>query len=223
MRLPWRFFVLLLAVSAMGRGEHLAAQNSPPPAAQLAAKIQAHYDTVRDFTADWTLTQTSPLRPQPKTERGEVKVKKPLKMRWTYTTSDKQQFVSDGVRIYSTFPQDRYVEVSPLPAENETSAWLLFLAGRGNLTRDYTSKLAAEQQPGEWRVVLEPAGKRQADFKTLTLEVDRTTFQIRGLVVTDEQGATSVYRFANIRENRGLSDREFVFTFPKGYEQRSSR
>jgi outer membrane lipoprotein carrier protein len=223
MRISRRFFVMLLAVPVTGVGASGASQDSPPAAAQLAAKIQAHYDTVRDFTADWTLTQTSPLRPQPKTERGNVKVKKPLKMRWTYSTSDKQQFVSDGVRIYATFPQDRYVEVSALPEEKESSAWLLFLAGRGNLTRDFTSKLAAEQRPGEWRLVLEPAGTRRADFKTLTLEVDRTTFQIRGLTVVDEQGATSAYRFTNFRENRGLSDREFVFTFPKGYEQRSTR
>ncbi len=197
----------------------VAARQEGPDAATLATRIQAHYTTVRDFTADFTLTQTSAMLPKPVEERGDVKIKKPSRMRWTYQTSNKQQFVSDGTRLYSYFPQDRYVTTTALPKGNEVSTALLFLAGRGDLTRDFTASVPDQQPPGEWRLLLKPKAP-QADFKTLTLDVDRATLALRGFTVVDEQGAISKFRFANLRENRGLTDKEFDFTIPKGVELR---
>jgi len=209
MQLPFLLPLLILSTA-------LAAQTAGPSASELAAKVQAHYDTVKDFTADFTLTQKSSLSPAPKTERGEVKIKKPLKMRWTYATGDKSQFISDGVKLYAVFPRDKYVQVSGLPRENESATWLLFLAGRGSLTRDFTPSLPAAQPAAEWRLTLKPASKRIVDVQTLTVDVDRQTYQLRGLSVIDDQGSTSSYRFTNLRENRNLNDQEFVFSNPSG-------
>jgi outer membrane lipoprotein carrier protein len=213
--------MLSVALLWVGLAAFPAAQGTVPSAADLAAKVQAHYSTVRDFTADWSLRQSSALRPVTKTERGTLKIKKPLKMRWTYTTSDKNEFISDGVRVYQVYTEARYFEQSKLPPESESSTWLLFLAGRGDLTRDFIPSMAAEQPDGEWRLALQPRATRTADFKTLTLEVDRKTYQMRGLVVLDDQGSTSAYRFTNLKENQGLSDREFAFTPPRGFVERT--
>jgi outer membrane lipoprotein carrier protein len=192
---------------------------TPPSARELAAKIQAHYDAVRDFTADFALTQTSALRPRPRVEHGHVLVKKPLRMRWTYATSEKNEFVADGTMLYGSYPEDRYVDVSALPDEDDgTATWILFLAGRGNLTRDFEASLPADQPAGEWRLDLAPLPGRQADFESLTLEVDRGSLRMTGLEVRDDQGGTSDYRFSNLRENQGLSDRQFEFTIPDGFE-----
>ena len=209
-----RFFSFLAVAMAAAP----LAQSSRPSAAELAAKVQAHYATVKDFTADFTQTQKSSLSPKAVIERGDVAIKKPLKMRWNYATNEKNQFISDGVKLYSVFPQGKYVSVSDLPREGEQSTWLLFLAGRGDLTRDFAPSLPADQ-PGstEWRLLLKPAPGRKADFQTLTLEVDRTSYQLRGLVVIDEVGATNAYRFTNLRENRNVGDRTFVFEIPKGF------
>jgi outer membrane lipoprotein carrier protein len=202
-----------LSVAATG------AQQDAPTAAALAARVQAHYTTVRDFTADFTLTQTSAMLPKPVEEHGDVKIKKPSRMRWTYQSSSKQQFISDGTRLYSYFPQDRYVTTTALPKGNEVSTALLFLAGRGDLTRDFTASVPDQQPQGEWRLLLKPKTS-QADFRTLTLDVDRATLALRGFTVVDDQGAVSKFRFSNLRENRGLSDKEFEFTIPKGVELR---
>jgi len=197
-----------------------AARQDAPDASTLAARVQAHYTTVRDFTAEFTLTQTSAMLPKPVEERGDVKIKKPSRMRWTYQTSSKQQFVSDGLRLYSYFPQDRYVTTTALPKNsNEVSTALLFLAGRGDLTRDFSASVPDQQPAGEWRLLLKPKAP-QADFKTLTLDVDRATLALRGFTVVDDQGSISKFRFMNLRENRGLTDKEFEFTIPKGVELR---
>lgn len=190
-----------------------------PSAVDLAARIQAHYATVRDFTATFTLSHESPLLPKPVVDRGEVKVKKPGRMRWTYTTGERQQFISDGTMMYAYFPRDRYADRTAVPRDDQASTDLLFLAGRGDLNRDFSPSLPAAQSPDEWHLVLRPRTP-QASFVTLTLQVDRTTLALRGLIATDDQGGTRSFRFDNLRENAGLSDREFEFTPPRGVEVR---
>ena len=190
-----------------------------PTPSDLAARIQTRYATVRDFTADFAQRETSPLLPKPVLERGTVKVKKPGRMRWTYATGDRNETVSDGTTVHYYFRADRHVTTAPLPADNEASTALLFLTGRGNLSRDFTPTLPADQPAGEWRLELRPRTP-QSDFEVLTLEVDRTSLAFRGLIVTDAQGGTSAFRFTAMRENVGLADREFMFTVPRGVEVR---
>jgi outer membrane lipoprotein carrier protein len=190
-----------------------------PSAADLATRIQTRYATVKDFTADFTQSLTSALLTRPMTERGQLKVKKPDRMRWTYATDDKKVFVADGSRFYSYFPKDRYVLERKLPGPNESSTALLFLAGRANLARDFVPSLPAKQPDAEWRLMLAPkAGP--ADFKTIAVDVDRTSFALRGFTVTDEEGAVTAFRFTSLRENQGLPDTDFVFAIPRGVEVR---
>jgi len=209
-----------LALVLVGAATIVAsAEQGTPTAAALASRIQTHYTSVKDFTAGFTLTQTGGLLLKEKTERGDVKIKKPSRMRWTYTGSDRQEFVADGTRLYAYFPQDKYVTMSALPKGNEVSTALLFLAGRGDLTHDFVATVPDVQPAGEWRLLLKPKTP-QADFKTLTLDVDRTTLALRGFTVVDENGGVSKFRFVNLRENRGLTDEAFAFTIPKGVELR---
>ena len=188
---------------------------SPPPAEELAQRIQARQQTIRDFPANFTETMSSPLLPRPSEERGEIKVKKPGRLRMTYRSGDRNEFVADGTTLYAHFAKDKYVTRSALPDHDDAPTWISFLAGRGDLARDFTARLAETQPPGEWQLVLTPR-QPQADFRSLTLHVDRASMQLRGLVVVDAQGTTSLYRFSNLRENIGLPDREFQFQVPKG-------
>jgi outer membrane lipoprotein carrier protein len=214
MRTLCRIVVLVTIASAVG-----ASAQAVPSATELSAKVQARYATIRDFTADFTLTQTSALLPRPVVERGELKVKKPGRLKWTYTSAEKKVFVSDGSQFYSYYPQDRFVGISRLPVGEDAPMALMFLAGRANLTRDFTPTLAPEQPAGEWRILLTPKSSH-GDFKTLTLEVDRVSLALRGFTVVEEQGSVSAFRFAKLQENRGLADNDFVFTMPKGVEVR---
>lgn len=193
-----------------------AAWQAPPSADQLAKQLQAHYDQVKDFTAEFTQTFRGVALPQQTTERGRVAVKKPYKMRWTYTAPEKKELVADGIQFWDYRPIDKVVLVQPLPKEGQASTALLFLAGRGNLTRDFTSSMPATQPEPEWHLALVPKSA-QADFTSLVVHVDRKTLALRGLVKTDETG-TWTYRFQNLKENVGLADKMFIFTAPSGVE-----
>ena len=76
-------------------------------------------------------------------------------MRWDYTAPEEKLFVSDGVKIYSYIPQDKQVIVSSVPRDDQATTPTLFLAGKGNLTRDFTPSLvepaAGRCPPAPWR------------------------------------------------------------------------
>ena len=210
----------LLAVVTVAGSVALGAQAPQvPPAAELASRIQTRYATVQDFTADFTQTLTSALLSKPETVRGLLKVKKPDRMRWTYTSGDKNVFVADGSRFYMYYPRDRYVQEQKLPEPSRSSTALLFLAGRANLARDFVPGLPPRQPASEWRLMLAPR-TQPADFKTIAVDVDRASYALRGFEVTDEDGGVSAFRFANIRANQQLPDADFVFVIPKGVEVR---
>ena len=187
-----------------------------PPANELATRLQTRYESIRDFTADFTQTYRGVLMRQAATERGTILLKKPSRVRFTYESPERKLFVSDGTVFRSYYPADRSGSESPLPKDDEVSTALLFLAGRGNLVRDFTASIATDAPAGEWHLGLVPRSK-QADFNTLTLFVDPRTLALRGFATTDDQG-TNTIRFANLKENTGLTDRAFAFTFPKGTE-----
>jgi outer membrane lipoprotein carrier protein len=223
-------FVLATAVAA-GLGPApgtagLAAGLGPAPGAaapapaELAQALQRKYDTIKDFSADFVHVYQGGVLHKQLTERGHVLVKKPGKMRWEYVAPDDKLFVSDGVKIYSYIPQDKQVIVGTVPRDDQASTPTLFLAGKGNLTRDFTAS-AGEVPPGM------PAGTRaiklvpkspQQEYDWLLLAIDPATLQIRGLVTVDAQGGTSTFSFTNLKENAGLADTVFVFKIPRGVD-----
>ena len=77
-------------------------------------------------------------------------------MRWVYTMPEKKEFVSDGRRVYSYIPADRQVIVTPLPQDDEATTPALFLAGKGDIARDFTATTAEPVVPGTTALKLTP-------------------------------------------------------------------
>jgi len=94
----------------------------------------------------------------------------------------------------------------------------LFLAGKGNLTRDFVVTYAAQADaPDTWALRLDPRQK-QGDYDWLILVIDRQTLQIRSLTSADKDGGRSTFAFTNYRENAGVPDKAFEFKIPKGVD-----
>lgn len=203
------------AAPMTARPQTAPSQQIPTPA-DLARRIQARYNAITDFTADFTQTYKYELVRQTSVERGELKVKKPNRMRWTYTAPTRKEFVADGTKFYQHFPKDKLVQINSLPEAGDAPLALLFLAGRGDLTRDFRPAMPAMQPAGEWQLLLTPI-KRQEDYSTLTLVVRRDTLELSGLIMVDEAG-TQTFQFTKFQANRGLKDSDFVFVIPKGTE-----
>jgi outer membrane lipoprotein carrier protein len=141
-------------------------------------------------------------------------------MRWDYRMPEQKLFVSDGIQMYSYIPQDKQVFRMPIPPGDQVGTPTMFLAGKGNLTRDFTPSLVAPQPgalPGTRALKLVPHAS-QRDYDWLILEVAPDSLSLRGLVTGDAQGGQSSFSFANLLENTGLADKEFAFTIPRGVD-----
>jgi len=196
----------------------LAASDRTAP--ELARALQQKYDGVKDFSADFTHTYEGGVLRKQITERGRLIVRKPGKMRWQYTAPEEKLFVADGVKMYSYIPQDKQVIVSNVPRDDEATTPALFLAGKGNLTRDFTASLVdlpAGMPPGTKALKLVPKA-RQPDYDWLVLVVDPASLDIRGLVTVDAQGGKSSFLFTNLKQNVGLADKDFAFKIPRGVD-----
>jgi outer membrane lipoprotein carrier protein len=188
-----------------------------PPAEAFARSVQQHYDAVHDFSADFTHAYEGGALKRQTTERGTVLVKKPGRMRWDYTAPEKKLFVSDGRKIYFYVPADKQVTVSSMPSEDKASTPILFLAGKGNLARDFAVSYIESfaGPPDSVALKLVPKAKTP-EFDSLVLVVDRRTLALRMLVAHDAQAGTSTFTFSNLKENVGLSDNQFTFSIPRG-------
>lgn len=198
---------LLLGVSAT------AAQVRPAPAA-LARSLQQRYQGIKDFSASFVHTYRGGVLRTQSREEGTVSVKKPGQMRWLYTRPERKEFVSDGHKLYTYLPSEREVRVSDVPADDSATTPALFLAGKGDLTRDFTAVAVDSPVPGAWALKLTPK-REEPDYEYLVVAVDPATLQIRALTTKDRQGGESTLVFSNLKENRGIPDKEFVFAMPK--------
>lgn len=193
----------------------VAAQAQPAPAKDVAAAVQRKYDTLRDFSADFTHTYEGGVLRKKLSERGTVMIKKPGKMRWNYTSPEDKVFVSDGRRIYLYVPADKQVMVSPVPEEDQATTAVLFLAGKGDLTRDFNVSHATGATANAYKLRLDPK-QPERDYEWLEVMVDKGTYRIVALQAADRQGGQSTFLFTNFKENIGLSDKTFEFKIPRG-------
>jgi outer membrane lipoprotein carrier protein len=203
--------VALVAVSLAGQ----VYGQSGPSADSVARTLQARYQGVRAFTADFEQTYRGGVLRTPLRERGTVKVKKPGLMRWVFTSPEKKEFISDGKSVYTYIPADKQVYVSEVPPDDSASTSALFLAGKGDISRDFTAAFTTSPVPDTTALKLTPR-KPQPDYEYLILAVDPTTSQLRALVTHDRQGGNATLVFTNMKENQQISDKEFVFRIPRG-------
>jgi outer membrane lipoprotein carrier protein len=203
--------VVLLSLPVLG-----SAQTGRSPE-ELAKALQERYQNVRDFTADFVQTYRGGVLRTETRERGTVAVKKPGLMRWIYTNPERKEFVSDGKKMYSYIPEDRQVVVSNVPADSEAPTPVLFLAGKGNLVKDFTAAQAESPVAGAVAVKLTPR-RKEPEYEYLIVAVDPASLQIRALTTRDRQGGESTLRFENLKENKGISDKDFAFRIPRGVD-----
>jgi outer membrane lipoprotein carrier protein len=208
-RLNTALLILTAFVSAT------AAQNRPAADA-VARALQQRYQGVRDFSANFVHTYRGGVLRTQTAERGTVIIKKPGLMRWVYTSPEKKEFVSDGRKMYSYLPADKQVIVADVPDQASTPA--LFLAGKGDIARDFTAAyVEATAVPGTTALKLTPR-RSEPDYEYLIVAVDPQTLQIRALTTRDQQGGDSTLTFSSMKENQGLSDKQFAFRIPRGVD-----
>jgi len=195
----------------------LEAQTTDPVA--LAAKVQQRYNGIKDIQGDFVQTYEGGVLRTKTSERGTVAIKRPGKMRFTYLKPEKKEFVSDGNRLYSHLVADKQVIVSPAPGPDQGDIPAMFLAGQSDLARDYTPSFTPLPGAATGLVTLKLVPRKKSEeYESIGIGVDPKTLQIQFLTAVDIQGGRSSFSFSNLKENRGLTDKQFEFRIPRGVD-----
>lgn len=187
----------------------------------LTDKVQAHYDAVRDFEAEFVQRYERRFLKRVVEESGRVSIKKPGRMRWEYQEPETKLFVTDGSRSYFYLPSENQVIVSHQPegamGMEEGSPFEL-LAGKARMTDSFTF-FASESEPKAGGVMLRlvPMTRRE-EYEDVELEVEPEDGQVLRVVLIDVQRNRTEFFFREIRENLDLPESLFRFIIPAGAE-----
>jgi outer membrane lipoprotein carrier protein len=209
-----RLTSIVIALACVAVSLHAQAPQTP---AAVARALQTRYEGIRDFSADFVHTYRGGVLKTETREQGTVSVKKPGMMRWIYVKPERKEFVSDGRKVYSYIPEDKQVIVANVPADDAATTPAMFLAGKGEIVRDFTPTLEANPPAGTTALKLTPK-KTEPEYEYLVITVDAKTLQLRALTTKDGQGGQSTLTFSNLKENTGISDKEFTFRVPRGVD-----
>jgi outer membrane lipoprotein carrier protein len=203
--------LLLVVAAVVAASTHPAAQAKESPEA-LARALQARYQAIRDFSADFEQIYRGGVLKTQTRESGTVAIKKPGKMRWKYAKS-RNELVSDGRTIYWYEPELKEVVQSSVTDQASTPDQ--FLSGKGDIARDFTASHTHSSLAGTVALKLVPR-RAEPEYEFLVVSFEPESMRIRSLMTRDHQGGESTLVFTNMRENRGLSDSDFVFKVPNG-------
>ena len=104
-----------------------------------------------------------------------------------------------------------------MPSLDEAATAMQFLAGAGSIVDDFTAAFdAVDNQPVNTIALRLDPIRSERDFEFLVVVLDQDTLAIRQLVAHDFGGGVSIYQFANLQENTGLTDSPFRLDIPAG-------
>jgi len=185
----------------------------------ILSEIQNRYEKTNDFEANFVQEYIGKVMKQANRGEGKVYFKKKGMMRWDYTNPN-QKLISDGRTLWYYQPEEKQVLLSDISKVLQDKTPLAFLAGEGNLGRDFNIlnlNEAVSQKEDNYIIELSPKGPL-ATLAKLTLTVDKKTYIILQTDVFDGLGNVTRTRFIDIKTNVGLSNSFFHFSIPPGTE-----
>jgi outer membrane lipoprotein carrier protein len=162
-----------------------------------------------------SFTETYRIQGRQRTEKGELFLRKPGRMRWQYTTPAGKLFVSDGKFIYSYTPQDNRAEKMKFKEADDMRAPLAFLLGRLNFAEDFREFRSRQEDGGVYITAIPKSDKLPYTEVSFLATPD---FAIRRLEVKGQDNSVLQFTFESEKKDAPISDAMFRFSPPPGAE-----
>jgi outer membrane lipoprotein carrier protein len=188
-----------------------------PPATEIAQRLQARYDTTKNFRADFRQETKVAALGRGEEAFGTVVFMKPGRMHWEFQMPQRQSMIADGTTLWIYQPADKQVLKAPFGAAFISTTPVSFLAGVGRIKDDFNVEADARGCNAQ-RFYLKLIPKQGQDLGGLTLAVTRATYDIVEAAVTDPVGNVTTLSFSNIQRNSEIAADEFRFVVPPGVD-----
>ncbi len=200
--------IILFAAGIIGTSAH--AQS----AQEIVKHGQERYQTIQTFSAEFEETFTWVLTKESRTSAGRFFIKKPDKFR---LESQKQTIASDGKTVWRYAPQDSQVFVTDAEEDPDFPLLkdLLF-----DYVENYTHVLLGEEKLGEvpcFRLRLVPKAE-DSYISEMQIWIDKKQWLTKKIIYTDMQKNLTTYTLSDIKVNKRIDDKTFLFIIPEGAE-----
>lgn len=204
----WLVCVAISLLSAEG------AFAGPTQIQALIQGVEHRYNAARTLSVSFTETYRIAGRERPP-ESGRLVLRKPGRMRWTYTQPEGKLFVSDGKEVYLYTSQDNRVEKSTLKASDDLRAPMAFLLGKLDLKKEFRAFETRDGAGGTW---LEgKAANDRVPYEAVAMLI-ASDHSIRELKITGRDESVLQFTFSDEMVNPKVSDQLFAFAIPAGAE-----
>ena len=208
MRLLRSIVVLFIACTAFGQSD----------VHKLADRLDAHYNHIQTLQVDFAETYRG--AGITRDESGTLLLKKPGKMRWDYQQPRPKLFLTDGKTAWFYVPGEQQVRKAPVKKLDDLRSPLRYLLGKTKLEKEFDGlSLAPDVKPiDNGNIVLRGVPKSLADRVTQVLLEITPDSRLRRILIEEEDGSATEFRFSNEKTNAVLADAKFRFTPPAGVE-----
>jgi outer membrane lipoprotein carrier protein len=190
----------------------LAAQSAAPSAAQLAAAVDHHYNTLHRLRVNFTESYAG--MGMDRHESGVLLLEKPGRMRWNYAEPAGKVFVLDGKYGWFYTPGDAQVQQIPAKKLDDLRSPLRFLLGHAQLAKELNGLKMTPAEGDLFRLRGVPRGMEQrVRSLELTVTADGT---IRSMTLEELDGSRTSFAFRNEQENPVMAADTFRFVPPAG-------
>jgi outer membrane lipoprotein carrier protein len=184
--------------------------------AQMLKGIEDHYNHAQ--TLQVTFTEMSTQQGRKITEKGELFLRKPGRMRWQYTSPAGKLYISDGKFIYY-YNGTTTAEKMAFKETDDMRAPLAFLLGRLNFDKDFREFRTQPDRANLFITAIPKSDKLPYTEVTFLVSPD---FVIHWLRVNGQDGSTLEFVFENEKKNPPIPDAMFRFSPPPGVEYTDS-
>jgi outer membrane lipoprotein carrier protein len=209
--LDLRRFLFLRAFCVLSLAVPAGAQSTVKPA-EIAARVDRHYNALHSLEVHFV--QNYEGMGMHRHEAGVLLLKKPGRMRWTYTDPDGKLFILDGHDGYFYSPGESEAQKVPEKQLDDLRSPLQFLLGHTELEKELKNLTVTSSGSSSYVLAGVPKGleQRVASLK-ITAAADGT---IQSMTITETDGVTNTFDFSGEAANVPAPNSAFVFTPPPG-------
>jgi len=201
--------VLVLLLALVGNLNSLRAQNID----EVLGKIQYFYENIKSIKANF-IQETVFLDGSKEIRTGKVWIKKPGKFRWEYKSPEKFLIISDGVRVFIYYPEEKEVLICSSGKVIPSQLALGFMNGRGSIKKDLKLESYEILSKKEWKISFLPITK-DSYIEKIILTVNLNTGEVREFYFINTAGEKIKIVFKNLEYNISLENNLFTFVPPR--------
>lgn len=185
-------------------------------AQDMAAAIQARYEKLGSFTADFEQTLTHKESGSVEKRQGKLLFKKPLLIRWQTASPHEETLVVTGKEIWNYLPEEEVAYRYPPSLVQDSRSIIQVITGQAALNKDFEVKPEGKES-GLSKLRLFPKEPAPQMVEAI-IWVEPETGYIRRANILDFYGNGNEILFTRFTPDVSIKASEFTFTPPKGVE-----